>query len=378
MSTFFDRLAQRLGDGTAPATPSPGQRPDRCRCGQPVFFGNSQCLACQAPLGFEPLSGHVVSLSPAGDGLWTADGGDASRRYRRCANLVEAPACSWLVEADDPHALCRSCRLNRTIPDLGVAGNDQRWARFETAKQRLVAQLLALGLPVNPLGEDPAGGLAFDFLGPDLNGQQPVTGHAEGLITLNIEEADDARREQLRTELHEPYRTLLGHFRHESGHYYWDRLVARGPWLGPFRRLFGDEREDYAAALQRHYEQGPPADWNGRFISAYASMHPWEDWAETWAHYLHLLDTLDTALGFGLRVGGGVLAFTPFTHDSLSAPDDHQADDFLALINAWIELAAMLNELARSMGQPDTYPFVLSAEVVAKLQLVHRIVRSPA
>jgi hypothetical protein len=89
---------------------------------------------------------------------------------------------------------------------------------------------------------------------------------------------------------------LLGHFRHEVGHYFWDRLVATDPHqLEEFRVLFGDDRQDYGEALKRHYDEGAPANWQDTYISMYATMHPWEDFAETWAHYLHIVDTLETA-----------------------------------------------------------------------------------
>jgi hypothetical protein len=202
-----------------------------------------------------------------------------------------------------------------------------------------------------------------------------MTGHASGLITLNVEEADDSKREKIRHDMREPYRTLLGHFRHEVGHYYWDRLVWGTKWLDPFRQLFGDEQASYAEALKRNYEQGPPADWRDRFISSYASTHPWEDWAETWAHYLHVVDSLGTALGFGLDAEDLDSTIQPFTHDDLYAPDHPDADRFLSLLNAWIEMTMVLNELARSLGQPDFYPFVMSRPVVTKLQFVQIIVR---
>ncbi|PZW69762.1 hypothetical protein F471_01090 [Pseudomonas sp. URMO17WK12:I1] len=375
MNRFFQALGLRIGD-SAMQTRSPSQKAlGKCTCGQPIFFRNSQCLACQSPLGYEPERGQVVTLH-AGEGphSWRIDGD--VRRYRRCANLHSAAGCNWLLPHTSAGELCIACQLNRTIPDLSIAGNEQRWARLEIAKRRLVAQLLNLGLPLISKREDAERGLAFDFLGPDLSGQPPVTGHARGLITLNIAEADDDVREQTRIQLHEPYRTLLGHFRHEVGHYYWDRLIAGTPRLNGYRRLFGDERADYGAALQRHYEQGPPADWQASFVSAYATMHPWEDWAETWAHYLHMMDTLDTALSFGMRAGDVELEFRPFTRAALSDPHDPQADEFLRFINAWIELAAMLNELARSMGHKDLYPFVLCPAVVGKLQFIHQVVEA--
>jgi hypothetical protein len=291
----------------------------------------------------------------------------SGQHWVRCANAASPAACNWLLPADEVGSsgrrplYCRACRLNRTIPDLSWPANSEAWNRIEVAKRRLVSQLLALGLPVatRVVGAGGAGtedtqlGLAFDFLRELPGGGAVLTGHAGGLITLDIEEADDAVRERIRTQLREPYRTLLGHLRHEVGHYYWDRLIAGGPWLEPFRQLFGDEREDYRAALQRHYRQGPPADWSDAHVSAYAASHPWEDWAETWAHYLHLLDTLDTALSFGLEADDVEVEVQPYGCDALIADDP----EFLRLVNAWLELTALLNELSRSMGQADFYPF---------------------
>jgi hypothetical protein len=215
----------------------------------------------------------------------------------------------------------------------------------------------------------------FDFLRSPPDGPRVLTGHANGLITLNIEEADDAKREKIRLDLHEPYRTLLGHFRHEVGHYFWDRLIWGSEYLEPFRAIFGDERADYAAALKSNYDNGPPANWADQYISAYASTHPWEDWAESWAHYLHVIDSLGTALGFGLDTGDIDSDVRPFERDALYAPEDSEADKFLSLLNSWAELTVVLNELARSMGQRDFYPFVMSKSVVAKLQFIHVIIR---
>ena len=201
-----------------------------------------------------------------------------------------------------------------------------------------------------------------------------MTGHANGLITINVEEADDAKREHMRFQMHEPYRTLVGHFRHEVGHYYWDRLIWNTAWLEPFRQIFGDERASYAEALKRNYEQGPPADWATSYVSSYATMHPWEDWAETWAHYLHMADSLGTAMGFGIDATNLQCDIEPFSRDALYAPDDPQADGLLALLNGWIEIVMVLNEMAHSMGQPDFYPFVMCKPVVAKLHFIHLVV----
>lgn len=350
-----------------------------CRCGKPVFFRNSFCLACKAALGYEPEQARLFALEPTDDpNQWRLHGEEASGLYRRCANFATAAGCNWLVKADSPNPtrLCLSCRLDRTIPDLSIPENAASYLRISVAKRRLVAQLSSLGLPVaSRLDADPEHGLAFDFLRSAPGGPAVMTGHADGIITLNIQEAEDAKREEIRTQLGEPYRTVLGHLRHECGHYYWDRLIAQTPWLEKFRGVFGDEQQDYAAALKTHYEKGPAPDWQKRFVSAYASSHPWEDWAETWAHYLHILDTSSTALSFGVDPAASIdIEIEPFTEASLFDPKAPQAGDFLSFINSWICLTAPLNELSRAMGLADFYPFILSGCAVAKLQFVHQVV----
>jgi hypothetical protein len=201
-----------------------------------------------------------------------------------------------------------------------------------------------------------------------------MTGHADGVITLDVEEADDASREQRRTQMHEPYRTLLGHLRHESGHYYWQRLVQHSEWLAPFRALFGDEQADYGTTLAAYHLNGPAPNWGQSFVSAYASAHPWEDWAETWAHYLHLSDTLDTARSFGLDGERVELNYERYDPRVIADAGDPRGDEFLTLLNGWMELTGVLNELSRSMGVADFYPFVLSVPAVRKLHLVHRVI----
>ena len=356
-----------------------------CRCGRPVFFRNSVCLACNTPLGYEPHLRQVFPLEPvskeqsASDSeAWklAADGVTAGSYYR-CANLNTPAGCNWLVSETEgnPRLLCIACRLNRTIPDLSIPENGVLWGRMEGAKRRLVSALLALSLPVESrVDQDAERGLALDFLHSPAQGPRVLTGHADGIITVNIEEADDAARERIREEMHEHYRTLLGHLRHEVGHYYWDRLIASSAWLEDFRKLFGDERQDYTAALQRNYQQGPLSGWQQQYVSAYASVHPWEDWAESWAHYLHMVDTLDTAVSFGLEARNLEMEIEPFGPDALFRPDHPGAKQFLSFLNSWIELSAVLNELSRSMGQPDLYPFALPRPAVAKLHFIHLVV----
>lgn len=357
----------------------------RCRCGRPVFFRNSVCLACKTPLGYEPLQAKVIPLDPTEEPevFVLADAPqDQSDKYVRCANFTSAAQCNWLIpqpQAADGVTLCQACRLNRTIPDLSNPENQEFWRRTETAKRRLVSQLIALKLPVaSKVGEDPERGLAYDFLRSQPSEPRVLTGHDCGLITINLEEADDPTRERTRKSMGEPYRTLLGHFRHEVGHYYWDRLVDNTAWLEPYRALFGDERQDYDEAVKAHYQNGAPPDWGVHFVSAYSSTHPWEDWAETWAHYLHMLDTADTAASFGIDLTQMGLETEPFDADVLwKADTGEEGQPFLALVNDWVGLTAVMNEMSRSMGQPDFYPFVLSREVVTKLHFIHCVIHAP-
>ncbi len=310
--------------------------------------------------------------------------------YARCSNLATPAACNWLVplvpletSLTQPQTtapmLCQTCRLNRTIPDLNDTAhpdNGVLWGRIELAKRRLFSSLLALGLPVASLAEDPARGISFDLLRSPDAGPTVMTGHKAGLITLNLQEADDAVREAVRNAMREPYRTLLGHLRHEIGHYYWDRLVQGTAWMDGFHALFGDETQDYAACLQKNYAEGPPAQWWLHYVSAYASTHPWEDWAECWAHYLHMRDTIDTAVSLGLATDSAHLEFTAYTLDTLYQPKHPDAPIFLDFLNDWTRLTTLLNEMSRSMGQPDFYPFVLPHEVIAKLHFIHLLVTS--
>lgn len=325
-------------------------------CAAEVYFDNTECLGCGALIGYDPQAARFV---PAGT-------------LPACANR-DAAFCNWTAAPGG--TLCIACSHNRTVPDPAPPGNLDNWRAIEAAKRHLFYGILRWGLPHPTRMEQPDGGLAFDFLadGTDANGNPThvLTGHAEGLITLNIAEGSDAEREARRTAMGEPYRTLIGHMRHEIGHYYWDVLVRDGGRRDAFRALFGDERADYAAALERNYADGPPADWASRHISAYAAVHPWEDFAETWAHYLHIVDASDTAHAFGMRLrsrGDSVVMDTdPYAAGNL---DDTLAD--------WVPLTLAMNSLNRSMGQPDLYPFVLNDPVCAKLGFIDALVHPPA
>ncbi len=342
-------------------------------CGQLVFFENVGCVTCGRRLAYVPDLALVASLDEAGDGEWSSPLPAAEgRTWRLCRNYTEESVCNWAVSASDDHPFCESCRLTSVIPDLSQPGRREAWYRLEVAKRRLVYTLLVLGLPICNRVDDPDWGLAFEFKAdPDSPDAGPIlTGHANGVITINVAEADDAEREKRKSALHEPYRTLLGHMRHESGHYYWDRLIASGPRLEAFRAAFGDERADYGQALQAHYEQGPATDWPQRFVTAYASAHPWEDWAETWAHYLHMVDTLETAAACGLSLRPrrrDEPSFPRLSTDAVAAPDT----PFDRLIDSWFPLTYALNNLNRGMGHADAYPFVLSQPAIDKLRFVH-------
>jgi len=343
-------------------------------CGQLLFFENTHCERCGHVLGYLPGGAELCAMTSAAGDRWQPLHAPAES-YRFCVNNAY-DACNWLVAADGADTFCRACRLNRTIPNLDDLENRLLWQRLEAAKHRLVYGLLRLDLPLVSKLDDTENGLAFDFLAGSQTmfqeGPQVVTGHARGLITIDIAEADDAERERHRQDMVEPYRTLLGHFRHEVGHYYWDRLVRGSVWHDAFRELFGDERRDYGGALQAHYTNGPPIDWHEGFVSGYAAAHPWEDFAETWAHYLHIADTLETAAAFGLRVRPQV-GRDPVLAMEIDF-DPYRQSDFDTLVQAWLPLTYAVNSLNQSMGQPDLYPFVLSPTVMGKLRFVHGLI----
>jgi hypothetical protein len=338
-------------------------------CGQLLFFENVTCVRCGRALAYVPELRHLVSLdrrpTPEQPNRWTSP--LSAKAFKLCANYTYHDVCNWGLPEDDPEALCRACRLTRTIPNLAMSGNIARWYKLETAKRRLVYTLDQLGLPLANKAENPATGLAFEFL--EDAGAPVMTGHAGGVITLNIAEADDAERVRRRVELNEPYRTLLGHFRHESGHYYWDRLVAPSDRLSAFRDLFGDERVDYQAALRRHYSVGAPAGWQAAHVSAYATMHPWEDWAETWAHYLHVVDTLETAAACGISMNPPRRDEPTLTN--VPNPISEPEVPFEQMMESWVPITYVLNMLNRGLGNADAYPFVLSTKAIEKLRFVH-------
>ena len=332
-------------------------RAARCdNCGQLVFFENSLCLNCESPLGFDVPTLEVLTL--------IGELADAPR----CANLGVA-SCNWLVEKEGEE-LCLSCRLTTVRPDDDDAEGLERYRVAEIAKRRVLRQLLTLGFPVEE------GKLDFELKNSD---SEPVmTGHADGTVTLDLAESNDARRVALQEQLGEPYRTLVGHFRHELGHFYQDVLLNSEPKWDGCRAMFGDERESYQDALDRHYENGPPADWRDRFVSAYATMHPWEDWAETFAHYLHIRDVLETAADFGVRVDGPSAVNPDGEADEFESSPQLGASDrsFDEIVEDWLPLTYALNQINRAMGKDDLYPFALSQPVIDKLTYMHLLVKA--
>ncbi|MCK8784907.1 putative zinc-binding peptidase [Roseomonas sp. NAR14] len=382
-------------------------------CAQRVYFDNTLCERCGHRLGYLPDVGLVSALEPPGEaalrvvleaaglpravledrGLLPADdiallfaeAGEIwqplvrpDRRYRFCENAALG-LCNWLVPVEQGTAgaarRCPACRHNNRMPEARDSVTLSRWRRLELAKHHLFYSLVRLRLPLVNRDEDPQGGLAFDFL-PDPSGPgrpRVMTGHLEGLVTIALREADDAERERMRAAMGEPYRTLLGHFRHEVGHYFWDRLVRDAGRLEDCRAVFGDERASYAEALRHYYAKGPLPFWQDRFVSAYATMHPWEDFAETWAHYLHIVDTLDTANAYGLEVHPRNDS-RPEWHATI-AFDPYREADFDRVIDNWLPLSSAVNSLNRSMGQPDLYPFILSPTVIGKLRFIHHLVQ---
>ena len=351
-------------------------------CGHLVFFDSVECLHCGSALAFLPDELTMAALAPApqdGPGLWrrqgTSGGGHHSGRlYRMCQNHTHYRACNFAVPANDGSGLCVSCRQTRLLPDLSQPANLRRWKQIEAAKRQLFYTLARLGLERVQGRRGPE----FEFLA-DLPGSPPIlTGHLGGTITLNIAEADDDERARRRIALGEPYRTLIGHLRHESGHFYWDQLVRDGGRLDAFRDVFGDERQDYAAALEAHYARASArrGDWAERHVSAYAAAHPWEDWAETWAHYLHLIDLLETAASYeaGVTVPDPEKAVRHRVSDPFATP----RPAFQDMVRQWVPLTLMLNSLNRSLGQDDAYPFALSPGAMVKLRFVHDLVQAQA
>ncbi|MCA9069034.1 MAG: putative zinc-binding metallopeptidase [Planctomycetaceae bacterium] len=333
-------------------------RTDSCQCGQVLFFENTQCVRCQSPVGWCDSCRRMVTLLPTINGGLLCHQPDCQATLALCENYAKNQVCNWTRPDSSGDVFCTSCQLTEIIPDLSQPEHHYRWARLEAAKRRLLYSLDLLHLPYRRDDSAANPPLRFRFLAPSQSKDTPVTtGHQNGCITLNLVEADDVEREKARVELEEPQRTLIGHFRHEIGHYYWDVFVAGQDEVErQFRDLFGDERSPtYQEALKQHYENGPPENWQEDYISAYATMHPWEDFAECFAGYLDMVSLLDTAQ----------------QHQLLERPNQHFPD----MIQAYQRLAIGMNEMTRDRGLLDLIPEVISKKVGEKLAWIHQFVQ---
>ncbi|MGB5838433.1 MAG: putative zinc-binding metallopeptidase [Albidovulum sp.] len=334
-------------------------------CSNQVHFDNNRCINCSSVLGYLPLKDQMLVLENAS--VASADG------HQPCANR-NLIGCNWICEASEPDQLCLSCLHTTKIPNLSDDEKRGRWGRLERAKRRLFYALIKFQLPIDAPPNLSKGALHFELLAdevhPDGKEKRVMTGHYQGRITINIDEADDAIREKNRTALGEPYRTLIGHFRHEVAHYYWDKLIAGTDMIHACRACFGDERQDYSKALETYYANGAASNWQDSFVSEYAGAHPWEDFAETWAHYFHMVGGLETAYAYGinpqpLHFGAPVL---------VQLADPYHVSDIDTLIEHWIPLTVAMNAMNRSMGNRDYYPFVLTPQISAKLKFVHDLI----
>jgi len=334
-------------------------------CDHSVFFENYTCENCGHLSGFRDQDRTMLTFKPHSDSLVSDR---ESITYKYCKNK-EYNVCNWIIEKSDPEEFCQACQLNRTIPNLSDIENFEKWRHLEIAKHRLIYQLQKIGLPL-PSKMKVEEGLCFDFVAQQ-NNPDLMTGHNNGVITILLREADLAHRERIRKEFSEPYRTLIGHLRHEVGHYFWDRLVKTDQnVLKDFRAIFGNEETDYADALKNHYKQGAPNNWQKSFISAYATSHPWEDWAETWAHYLHIMDMVETAYFFGVNVKPIGINKEKMTKVSF---DPYTIEDFDVIVRTCVPLSFAVNSINRAMGVADVYPFVITPNVIDKLKFIHRL-----
>lgn len=336
-------------------------------CSHLLFFENIRCEKCGHYCGFSVADLKMLSFVST---QFPMISDQEKKSYVYCKNQ-EFGVCNWLISAQDDHGFCEACALNRTIPDLSDDESFIKWQKLEVAKHRLVYQLARLKLPLSSKVSEETNGLCFDFI--SRQGDVDImTGHANGVITILLSEADSVHRELMRTQMSEPYRTLIGHFRHEVGHYYWDQLLASDEQaLDAFRKLFGDERLDYGEALTHYYQNGSPVNWQQQYISGYATAHPWEDWAESWAHYLHIMDMAETAHFFGVSVKPKL---SSKTLRAAIDQDPYGVSKFEKIFNTWMPVSFVINSLNRSMGIPDAYPFVVSPPVVDKMKFIHELI----
>lgn len=364
-----------------------------CKDKQILFFESKSCVACERVVGVDDAFDRVepYDFDEKSGAYFKASKPEAV--YQKCDNNEKYGACNGMVNMDTfvpvpdkDEVLCFACRFNETIPDLSIDEHIPLWKKMEVAKRRAIYTLKALSLPLETILENPQSGLSFDFVADrnakdhfasKLANQDAVfTGHDNGNITINLAEADEVARSNTKLAMSEKYRTLLGHFRHELGHYYFDKLIIGSPQKQKLcKKYFGDDELDYAKSLEKHYKSGAPKNWSDDFISKYATMHPYEDWAETWAHYMHIIDTLETAKNFNIT---GSTSLEVDVHEDVGDLHLPQESSFLfsgtsidTILDTWMDFSIILNSLNRSMGLNDAYPFVLTQSVRKKLSFIH-------
>ena len=369
-----------------------------CKSNQIVFFESSTCLSCSRVIGVDDDFNKVEAYDLDKKNGHYIKASTPKTRHQKCDNHAQFKVCNGMVNLDtfvpsknEGEVLCFGCRFNETVPDLSVAKHIPLWKKMETAKRRALYTLKALSLPLINLEQDPENGLSFDFttdrdvndhFASKLKGSTAVfTGHDCGHITINLAEADDVARSHTKDAMGEQYRTLLGHFRHELGHYYFDKLITTSSEKHELcKSYFGDDQLDYQAALKKHYKHSTPDKWQKEFISEYATMHPYEDWAETWAHYMHIIDTLETAKHFSITGSISGKDVDPNKKEPLDLLKDSllfsPQVSISAILDTWMEFSVILNSLNRSMGMNDAYPFVLTQPVRKKLSFIHHAIHN--
>jgi hypothetical protein len=364
-----------------------------CKAHQILFFESSLCVACERVVGLDDKFNKVepYDLDESCGQYFKASEPDV--RYQKCDNHADYKTCTGMVNLStfvpvegEKEVLCFACRFNEIIPDLSILEHIPLWKKMEVAKRRALYTLKAMKLPLETIAQNPKSGLSFDFttdrdvndhFASTLKNQQAVlTGHDSGHITINLAEADDVARSHAKLAMGEKYRTLLGHFRHELGHYYFDKLIAGSPQKHALcKQYFGDDELSYKDAMDKHYKEGAPENWRNAYISEYATMHAYEDWAETWSHYMHIMDTLETAKNFSIT--GSTIGNAEETEEveDLTLPQDayffSAQTSITNILDTWMDFAIILNSLNRSMGMSDAYPFVLTQPVRTKLAFIH-------
>ncbi|MCI4665817.1 MAG: putative zinc-binding peptidase [Neomegalonema sp.] len=311
-------------------------------CDQPLFFDNLVC-ACGTEVAFDPEADAFVELATP------------------CANRAVI-GCNWAGETADKDGdiYCRSCTMSEIVPAHHVGDNLEDWGEAEAAKRWVLANLGRWGWFKST---DPGRRPVFHMRSEKTRDGDVsvIMGHSDGVITINVSEADDVERVRRREKFNEAQRTMIGHFRHEIAHFLFLRMFHDPSRLADFREIFGDESADYGEALKKYYTEGAPKDWNATFISAYATAHPHEDWAESCAHFLHLTDIVDSFYATGLKGAGA----------PTNSYDAYAENDPNRLIEIGARLGVALNHVNRSMGVADIYPFVHTPAIRTKLAFAH-------